>query len=194
MKLRAIRATVFFSLVAAACLDPLYEEGAPLDSAWVLCCRGGAVDTCYCDQATSCAPNLFVPCAAGRCATATSFCPGPTGGGTAQDAGVATGGGAGGASGGGAGTGGGAASDAGVFLDAGTQDAGVGGGAGGGSGGGGGGGGGGGSAAYEFCCVDSRVTTCACPFSGCTNAPFTPCPGGSCVAGTTASICPSFLR
>jgi hypothetical protein len=39
---------------------------------------------------------------------------------------------------------------------------------------------------YELCCVSSLVTTCECPITGCLNAPFTPCPGNRCVAGTSA--------
>ncbi len=201
MKFRMSRAALFFGLVAAACLDPLYEEGAHLTPGWVLCCPSGVVDTCYCESASSCEPEPAA-CSGGRCAPALSLCTnfpmadaGTTGGGT----------GTGGGSGGGAGTGGGAAgggggsSDAGATTDAGVSDAGVsdggtGGGSGGGTGGGSGGGIGGGSGGgtgttFEFCCFNSRVTTCACPNSGCTNPTFTPCPGGGCIAGSNTALC-----
>ncbi len=203
--MKGLRSLFVFALLAAACLDPLYEDGAPLTSGWVLCCPSGEVSTCFCDEATSCQRNVF-PCASGRC-SATPFCPAGTGGGAGAGGGAGTGGGAatGGGAGGGTATGGGAASgggggatqDAGVAIDGGVEpdagviDGGTGGGAGGGSGGGAGGGAGGGTggSAFEFCCVNSRVTTCTCPASGCTNTPFTPCPNGSCVMGTSNAIC-----
>jgi hypothetical protein len=37
--------------------------------------------------------------------------------------------------------------------------------------------------------LNSRITTCACPLSGCVGTPFTPCPGGACVAGSSTAIC-----
>ena len=221
MKFRTSRAALFFGLVAAACLDPLYEEGAHLTPGWVLCCPSGVVDTCFCESASSCQPEPAA-CAGGRCAPALALCPGPTGGGAGTGGGGA---GAGGGSGGGAGTGGGAtgggtatgggggSSDGGVIFDGGFADGGIsdggadggisdggagggsGGGAGGGSGGGTGGGSGGGTGgggtgtSFEFCCLNARVTTCACPLSGCTNSPFTPCPGGGCVPGSNAEVC-----
>lgn len=207
----SFRVLVLTAATAAACLDPLYEDGAPLTSGWVLCCKSGAVDTCFCDEATSCQQSVY-PCAGGRCSP-TPLCFTGTGGGAGGGAGTGGGGGAGGsgggAAGGGAGTGGGGGgggtSDAGVAIDAGVPDAGTpadagvfdggtgggsGGGAGGGSGGGGGAaGGGGGGSSFEFCCVDARVTTCACPTTGCVGVPFTPCPGASCIAGTSTAIC-----
>jgi hypothetical protein len=202
----SFRALVLIAATAAACLDPLYEDGAPLTSGWVLCCKAGAVDTCFCDEATSCQQSVY-PCAGGRCSS-TPLCFGGTGGGAAGGgAGTGGGGGAGGSgggtTGGGAGGGGAAAdggvafdaglpdggSDAGTPADAGVIDGGTGGGAGGGSGGGGGAAGGGGGSSFEFCCVNARVTTCACPTNGCVGAPFTPCPGGSCIAGTSTAIC-----
>ncbi|MDP2270943.1 MAG: hypothetical protein Q8K32_09450 [Archangium sp.] len=215
MKFRTSRAALFFGLVAAACFDPLYEEGAHLTPGWVLCCPSGVVDTCFCESASSCQPEP-VACAGGRCAAVQALCTlHPN-----QDAGIGGGNGAGGGgagagggSGGGAGTGGGAAgggggtADSGVYLDAGVvdaglSDAGAGGGSGGGTGGGSGGGTGGGtgggsgggtgggtSTSFEFCCLNARVTTCACPLSGCTNSSFTPCPGGGCVPGSNAEVC-----
>lgn len=188
----SVRALLVIAVTAGACLDPLYEDGAPLTSGWVLCCKTGAIDTCFCDEATSCQQSVY-PCADGRCSP-TPICP-LTGGGTGADGGVGGGGGAGGGAGGGgisdAGTqdagvldGG---TDAGTPADAGASDGGAGGGAGGGTGGGAGGGGGG--ASFEFCCVNARVTTCACPTNGCVGAPFTPCPTGACVAGTSTALC-----
>lgn len=201
MNRHPLRNAVLFAALAAGCFDPLYEE--PIDH--VICCNDGYVDTCPCAAGFSCRQPL-TPCALGRC-SASLICPG-AGGGAGSDAGAAgggagTGGGAGGgAAGGGAGGGttgggGGGASDGGLPADAGVQDAGVmidagtGGGAGGGAGGGSGGGAGGGGSlgAYEFCCVNARVSTCACPFGNCPGAPFTPCPGGSCVAGTATGAC-----
>jgi len=197
MNRRARRASILLALTAAACLDPLYEDGAPLTSGWVLCCNGGAVSTCFCDDATSCQHSLFA-CAAGHC-SATPVCASGTGGGTGTGGGAAGGGGGGlqdAGVGGGSG-GGGASMDGGSTIDGGPgggagggSGGGAGGGAGGGSGGGGASGGGGGSTMrFEFCCVQSRVTTCACPSTGCTGGLFTPCPGGSCVAGTSTAVC-----
>lgn len=223
MTSRLRQLTKFFALallVLAACLDPLYEDGAPLTSGQVICCEQSVLTTCYCPDPSKCLQRPF-PCAGGTCSL-TPVCPS-----TAQDAGSVGGGGGssagggGGVVGGGSGTGGGntgggagggSGVDAGTLdggsqdggtADAGTVDAGGGGGAGGGTGGGAtgggtgggaggsatGGGGGGSVTGYEFCCVESRLTTCACPVTGCLNAPFTPCPGGACVAGTTTSLC-----
>lgn len=202
-------------LAIASCFDPLYESGDPLTSGWVLCCPGGAIDTCFCDspEALTCRASVF-PCANGTC-SASPTCGaggGSAGGGTATGGGSTTmdagsaGGGTSTGGGGGAGAGGGA--DGGVVTDAGSSDAGAidagsqydgGIGGGGGSmedagspiGGGTATGGGGGSmpTRFEFCCASGRVTTCACPASGCVNAPFTPCPGGSCVDGTSTALC-----
>ena len=48
-------AMLFITVLAgASCFDPLYEDGAPLTSSWVLCCQSGAVNTCFCEEATSC--------------------------------------------------------------------------------------------------------------------------------------------
>ncbi|MFZ5440421.1 MAG: hypothetical protein ACOZQL_10450 [Myxococcota bacterium] len=174
------------ALVLAACLDPLYEDGAPLDSSWVTCCEDGQLTSCFCADPTRCMARPTA-CAFGTC-TSSPVCPLSGGGGGSAGGGSGFGGGS--AFGGGAG--GGSSADAGS-QDAGVQDAGIGGGAGGGTGGGatgGGTGGGGGSPqVFEFCCVQSRLTTCACPASGCIGAPFTACPGGACVAGTTTSLC-----
>lgn len=60
-------------LVAASCLDALYEEGAPLTSGWVVCCPRGDLDSCPCIEESSCKPSVFA-CAAGRC-SATPTCP-----------------------------------------------------------------------------------------------------------------------
>ena len=199
MNRRTFRAVVLFAALAAGCFDPLYEDGAKLDSSWVMCCQGGSVTTCFCEAAASCTESSYA-CAAGRCASALAFCPMGTGGGAgggAAGGGAGTGGGAsggGGAQSGGGAGGGGGLSDGGAPSDAGVVDGGIGGGGGtgGGAGGGSGGGTGGGGAvtpSYEFCCFGARVTTCQCPSTGCTNAPFTPCPGGSCVAGTRTSLC-----
>lgn len=152
MSRRARRVSLILALTAVACLDPLYEDGAPLSSGWVLCCNGGALTTCFCADATSCQHSLYA-CAGGRCST-TPLC-------SAAGGGAGTGGG-GGASGGG----GGGLADAGVS-----------------------GGGGGTPPTFEFCCVNARVTTCSCPQGGCSGGPFTPCPGGACVADTTSAIC-----
>lgn len=180
---------VVMGLFAAACLDPLYQDNDPLTSGWVVCCQRGAIDTCFCDDQTSCERPVFA-CPSGACASNPQCIIEPTGGGTGYaDAGT-TGGGAG--TGGGSATGGGAAT-----VDGGYSDAGTGGGGGAsedaGTGGGGGsaptGGGTGVSTGFEFCCVNSRVTSCFCPITGCVGAPFTPCPGGACVAGTSQSLC-----
>jgi hypothetical protein len=40
--------------------------------------------------------------------------------------------------------------------------------------------------AFEFCCVEAKVTTCQCPSSGCVASAFTACPGGACVAASQA--------
>lgn len=169
----SFRALLLFTVTAAACFDPLYEDGAPLTSGWVLCCNAGAVNTCFCADASSCQQSLFA-CAAGRCSS-TPVCGGSGGG---SGGGAATGGGGGAAGGGGGTIDAGLLLDAGVsdggtIVDAGVPDSGTGGGA---------GGGGGGNTGFEFCCVNSRVTTCTCPFSGCTGSTFRPCPGGTCVA------------
>lgn len=189
---RATFTLFLFAAMGASCLDPLYEDGAPLTSGWVLCCQSGTVNTCFCEEASSCAQSLFA-CASGGC-SATPVCQGGTGGGAAGGGGGSSAGGGTGTGGGASGGGGGGLADAGT-VDAGTIDGGSGGGAGGGAGGGSGGGGAGGgtgggtSSAYEFCCNLSRVTTCACPSTGCAHEPFTPCPGGSCIAGTSTAIC-----
>lgn len=173
MNRRVRRASLLLALTVAACLDPLYEDGAPLTSGWVLCCASGAVSTCFCDDATSCQRGLFA-CAGGRCSV-TPVCSAGTGGGSGT-------GGSGGASGGGTGLSdaGAAGGGGGTTLDAGTVT---------GGGAGGGGGGGGISPSFEFCCFEARVSTCTCPASGCNAAPFTPCPGGACIAGTSSAIC-----
>jgi hypothetical protein len=170
------RALLLFFITAAGCFDPLYEDGAPLTSGWVLCCPAGAIDTCFCDDATSCQRSVFA-CAAGRCSP-TPSCSTGSGGGAAAGGG---GGAAGGGSGGGTGGAGGGIADAGLppdgGIDAGTSfDAGTGGGA----------GGGGGTLQFEFCCVNARVTTCQCPVAGCPGSTFKPCPGGTCVAATAS--------
>ena len=183
---RAVSTLFVVMLAGASGLDPLYEDGAPLTSGWVLCCQSGAVNTCFCDDASSCQQNFF-PCAAGACSASASCSMGADAGAAGGGGGAASGGG-GGAAGGGTGTGGGGGiadagqpadagvSDAGVIdagvIDAGTTDA-----------------GGASGPAFQFCCVLSRVTTCSCPPSGCVAEPFTPCPGGSCLAGTTSAIC-----
>ncbi len=180
---RALKLLTLVLLTTAACLDPLYEDGAPLTSGWVLCCQAGAVDTCFCEQATSCQQRLY-PCAMGRCSS-TPFCLAATGGGSGTGGGSSAGGGAGGGGGGGS-------QDAGVGpTDAGVLDAGAGGGSGGGAGGGGGATVDAGplAPAFEFCCVANRVTTCPCPPTGCGASPFTPCPGGACSAGTATAVC-----
>lgn len=189
---------MFVGLFVAACIDPLYEDGAPLTEGWVVCCQNGAIDTCFCEDQTSCAQPIYA-CARGTCAT-NPQCNGGAGGGSATGGGSGTAGG-GSATGGGSGTGGGGPTDAGSELDGGLpgggagggsgEDGGVGGGSGVDAGVGGGAGGGGGTSTptYEFCCVNSRVTSCACPTSGCVGAPFTACPRNACVTGSTQAIC-----
>lgn len=178
---------VFAGLVlgaAAACLDPLYEDGAV--SRWYVCCDSGEVNTCACPMGQECVTQL-TPCAGGTCSM-TSSCQSGTGGG-GMDAGSAGGGtGGGGATGGGSGgaAGGGTGGATGGGLGGGTGGA-SGGGAGGGTGGGSGGGT---SGSYELCCVSSRISTCACPNAVCPNLPYTICPLGRCVAGTTTGTCP----
>ena len=174
--------TLFVTLLAgASCLDPLYEDGAPLTSGWVLCCQSGAVNTCFCNEASSCQQNFF-PCAGGACSASPSCSMGggADAGATGGGGGAASGGGSGGgAAGGGAGTGGGGGgiADGGQPADAGVIDAGP------------TDGGGASGPAFQFCCVLSRVTTCSCPPSGCVTEPFTPCPGGACIEGATSAIC-----
>ncbi len=99
---RALRHSVF-ALWLVACFDPLYEDGAPLDSHWVLCCPGGVPATCFCQEATSCRSSIYA-CGENRCSV-TPYCSVEGDGGSAmgQDAGAAMGGGggAGGGTGGG---------------------------------------------------------------------------------------------
>jgi hypothetical protein len=181
------------ALWVGACLDPLYEDGAPLDSGWVLCCADGQPSTCFCPEASRCAASVVIyACAAHRCSL-TPSCESSTG--TGGGGGSGGGSGMGGSDagswwGGDAGAGGGPADggtsdggatsdggtpplDAGAITsgDAGSVDA-----------------GGGGPASYGFCCVLGQVTTCACPEAGC--APFTPCAQGSCVEGGGQRFCP----
>lgn len=166
-------------LFVAACLDPLYQDGDPLTQSWVVCCQRGAIDTCFCEDETSCMQPIFA-CAGGTCATNPQCFV------STSDAG--TGGGSG-STGGGSGGGGAVILDGGPVGGGASQDAGAGGGGGNSSYDAGTGGGTTMSTGFEFCCVNSRVTTCACGVSGCIGAPFTPCPGGGCVAGTTQAIC-----
>ena len=75
------RLLFFTALAAAACFDPLYEDGAPLTSSWVVCCSNfGEVGTCFCKEAATCQQSLYA-CSAGRCSP-TPFCPMGTGGGS----------------------------------------------------------------------------------------------------------------
>ena len=61
------RLLFFTALAAAACFDPLYEDGAPLTSSWVVCCSNfGEVGTCFCKEAATCQQSLYA-CSAGRC-------------------------------------------------------------------------------------------------------------------------------
>lgn len=158
---------VLLGFFAAACFDPLYEDGQPLTSRWVNCCNEGTVNTCFCEDARTCEQTFFA-CAEGRCTT-NPQCVFPVGGGSGtSDAGPSFGGGgmwsedAGSITGGGSGT-----------YDAGSPT----------------GGGGGSMSSYELCCVNARVTTCECASSGCSNAPFTPCAGNACVSGNASAAC-----
>lgn len=202
MSLRRHATAWVFIALAAACFDPLYEDDAPLTATWRVCCQGGAIDTCLCEDAATCARPVYA-CAAGRCSESITCTSGSAGGGAGGSAGTGGGssaGGSGSTGGGGGlqdagvvtggGAGGGAAGGGGGALDGGATGGGAGGGGasggGGGASGGGGGttGGGGGSTVtrYEFCCVNGTIQSCTCPASGCTGATFTACASGRCVA------------
>ncbi|MBN8226692.1 hypothetical protein JYK02_04130 [Corallococcus macrosporus] len=166
---------VLASLLAllAACFDPLYEDPSLIgEASWAVCCVGGQVDTCLCEEAEVC-DTTFRACAAGTCTVSLSQSCGSVQG--SQDAGGAD------TDGGVVIQDGGTATDAGTSIDAGTStdagtatdagtDAGV-------------------DAgpqtppSYEPCCDPSthRVTTCVCAPSGCgSNPPFTPCASTRC--------------
>lgn len=181
---RLLTATLF-ALLGAGCFDPLYEDPDPLgEVTWAVCCVSGQVDTCPCDSPDGC-PATFRACAAGTCAESQSQSCGPGkdgGASSSQDGGAGTDAGmtdAGGADAGMESDGGmpfdagvmdgGGGTDAGVQdggTDAGTVDAGP----------------DDPGPAYGPCCDPNthRVTTCACPSSGCANAPFTPCAYARC--------------
>jgi hypothetical protein len=180
---RHVTAWVFIAL-AAACFDPLYEDDAPLTATWRVCCQAGAIDTCLCEDAATCARPVYA-CAAGRCSESITCTSGSAGGGAGTGGGSSAGGGsglqdAGAVSGGGAGGGGGASGGGGGASGGGTG--GASGGGGGASGGGTGGGSTGAGTRYEFCCLNGTIQSCTCPASGCSGATFTACASGRCVA------------
>ncbi|RKH17307.1 hypothetical protein D7X74_12925 [Corallococcus sp. CA047B] len=163
---------VLLALLGAGCFDPLYEDLDPLgEVTWAVCCVSGQVDTCRCESPDGC-PAAFRACAEGTCAESLSqSCGGfGTDGGMEQSRDAGTG----------VNTDAGTSTDGGISIDAGTStDAGTDGGtdagpmdAGPGDPG----------TAYGPCCnpTTHKVTTCACPASGCANPPFTPCAASRC--------------
>ncbi|WP_147443934.1 hypothetical protein [Corallococcus sicarius] len=174
--MKRLRTAAILALLGTGCFDPLYEDPDPLgEVTWAVCCVSGQVDTCPCDASDGC-PSTFRACAAGTCAeslsqscyssdqdagaagtwdsgTSTGTDAGMVDAGMPMDGGISTDGGTG--------TDGGISTDAGPAPDAGTQPGDIG---------------------YAPCCdpANHQVTTCACPASGCSNPPFTPCASGRC--------------
>lgn len=176
--------------LAAACLDPLFEDlGRPLGNSgekgpdqenaagvdpengfttdkprYAVCCVAGRVDTCACAPGASCSFDL-VACAYGSCATRSPSNLTPSCGGGGGDGGMAWDAGGNQRDGGEDSDGGyPTPSDGGVPMDE----------------------------SFLACCnaFTQRVDTCGCPSTGCPISPFTSCGGGTCVPGTSDAECP----
>lgn len=154
--------------LCSGCLDALYEDLPPAqeepDASWAVCCDRERVTTCACGEKASCEFS-FLACAGGSCRDSTvwSRCGGGADAGIFADGGIASDGGV---------TDDAGTTDGGEGMDGGTPDAGK--------------PDAGGEIRYVACCdvQKSRVTTCGCVGTVCEVAPFTSCPGGTCVAGT----------